>query len=601
MKNTILANNRRLAHVTIAVAVMIGGASFLPAATLVHPGDQRQWTLAFRTRLEQPGGARPIEIDLNGDWVSTVVAVRPHEFDAALQLTNARLSSGANNVPANQREQMSRRLERTFWATYRDDGGLASVHFYQETDPSDRNLLQMVATECQFVQAPADRSSWTVVERDGAGQYTAVYNRTSPNVVAKRKTNYLRADGAPQQKTDDVRMAIDRSEFRFTLDEDGGIATLDGGNRVLMGVTFGNAGQLAAVTEVHLSGLRKSQSREMIGSLSRARAEVVSSPVRTHQPNPEQLRARLDGQLLDGHTTESLLEAAALDTEKSEGADHLLGDRLAALFRQRPESPAAALDLLRKTGPRSRITDALGIAGSAAAIETLGVIARDRNLSRPLRIDALTAFILMQHPGVQAMRMPAALLDDDDAAIAAAARIASGGLAHAGRADHPEEAAAIDAALVLRYRKAHEATEATNLLVALGNSAGKSALPVIQEALRDPREAVRAAAAGALRLVDAPEVDGLLSATIVNDRDAAVRASAIFAATFHHPLAPKIGDALVHAAKMDPAEHVRVAAINLLRKNSAAAPHLAETLSWIAQHDPKPGVRLLAQDALKAL
>ena len=143
------------------------------------------------------------------------------------------------------------------------------------------------------------------------------------------------------------------------------------------------------------------------------------------------------------------------------------------------------------------------------------------------------------------------------------------------------------------------AGEKCDLLAALGNSAGDSAAPLIEEALHDPRDAVRSAAAGALRLVSGPEIDGLLSAAIANDRDPEVRASAIFAAGFHHPIGQRVLDSLVRAAKTDPAEQVRVAALTLLQQNASVVPNLAETLAWVAEHDAKPGVRRLAQDALK--
>jgi hypothetical protein len=309
------------------------------------------------------------------------------------------------------------------------------------------------------------------------------------------------------------------------------------------------------------------------------------------------LRAEHDARLLEGHATEPLL-AATLDSAKNKGADRLLPDRLAALFRQRPEATTAAISLLRKNGPTKRITDALGSAGSPAAVDALGSIARDRTLPRPLRIDALTAFILAQHPSVVAMRTPAALLDDDDVSIASAARIVSGALARAGRATHPAEADRIDAALVARYRKAQGIEEAQGLLAALGNSLGPSVTPVIENALHDPRVPVRAAAARALRLAVGPEVDRLLSAIITDDRDPGVRAAAIFAVSFRHPISPALGEALVHAASVDPVKYVRRGAVTLLRQNPNASPRIPETLAWIAEHDSQPGVRRLAQETL---
>ena len=90
----------------------------------------------------------------------------------------------------------------------------------------------------------------------------------------------------------------------------------------------------------------------------------------------------------------------------------------------------------------------------------------------------------------------------------------------------------------------------------------------------------------------------MLSSAITDDHDPGVRSSAIFAASFRHPIGPQLGEALVRVAKTDPVEYVRSSAVTLLRQNPDASPHVAETLAWIAEHDAKPGVRRLAREAL---
>ena len=173
----------------------------------------------------------------------------------------------------------------------------------------------------------------------------------------------------------------------------------------------------------------------------------------------------------------------------------------------------------------------------------------------------------------------------------------SGALARAGRNEHATEANAIDAALIARYRKVQEVRDACDLLAGLGNSVGPSALLVIDEALRDPRTPVRAAAR-ALRLATGPEIDLWLSAAIASDADPGVRADAIFAAGFHRPLGLRLVDALLQVARGDSVDYVRSNAITLLRRNSDASPDIARTLAWVAINDPKPGIRRLAGERL---
>ncbi len=515
---------------------------------------------------------------------------------AALELAGTHLAGNAGgNVSPEALEQTQRRLGRRFWATYRNDGALLAIHFFKDVDPSDRNLLQMIATAAQFVRPDASKMVWNALERDGAGSYLAIYNWAEPNAVIKRKLKYVHTDAEPGAPPDGLHLDVEQSELHFTLGSDGEINTLEGSERVRIRASRGDAGQLVAVTEARLTNSRRGKAPQLIGSLARAHSDVVSSPIVTHKSDPEKLQAQLDDQLLEGHTTESLLEAA----KAKESDDKNLSERLAAMFRRRPKAIPAALAVLRQSGPQKRITYALGAAHSPAAIEALSGLARDQASPTPLRIDALSALALVQHPSLQAMRMPVALLDDSDPQIASAARLMGGTMARTGRKEHPGEAEALDAALVARYRKAQEVRELSDLLAALGNSVGPSVLPLIQEALRDPRIPIREAAARALRLAEGPEIDALLSATITDDHDPQVRAAAIFATSFRRPTST-LTEALIRAAKTDSVEYVRSEAIAQLRAHPAASPDIPETLAWIADHDAKPGIRRLAREGLPA-
>jgi hypothetical protein len=556
-------------------------------------GEQRRWTLGFRTSLAQPGAERPIEIDLTGEWVSTIVAARSGEYDAALELTNLHVKSSSGSLPAGASEQLAARLAHPFWVTYRSDGALVEVHFLKDTSPSDRNLLQMIATETAFVRAAAGRPVWTVLERDGAGSYLALYEQQGLSTVVKRKLKYLDIDGVAGAPANGFQVAVEQSELRFSLGSDGEVLGMDGSERMRIRVPLGDQAQLACAMETHLSNLRKTRAPELIGSLERARPRVTSSPVASHGGDAEPLRARDDERLLDGQTTASLLVAAM-----SGDGDSLLPDRLTALFRQRPEAAAAAADRLRKSGPQKRVTDALGRAASPTAIQALGEIARDGAVRVEARVDALTTLLRVHAPGPAVLRIPSTLLDDPEPRVQSAARMIGGALARAGRAEHPAEADALDAALIQRYRRAQKVQERCDLMAALGNSIGPAALPVIQEALRDAQGAVRAAAARALRLAPGAEIDDLLSTAMTSDSDPDVRSSAILAARFRHPLSARLGEALLRTARMDTVDSLRSSAITLLRQNPDSSPHTAETLAWIAGNDPQPGVRRLATQAL---
>lgn len=588
----------RSKRTAVEAAMLVAAAALGPglasaAATNRAAGEQRRWALEFRTRLDQPAGP-PIEVALTGEWTSTIVAARSAEYDAALEIAGVHLTGNAGgNVAPEALEQTERRLSRRFWATYRSDGTLLRIYFFKDVSPSDRNLLQMVATEAQFVRPEASKMVWNTLERDGAGNYLAIYNVVKSNAVLKRKLKYVHTDAEPGTPADGLHLDVEQSEIRAAFDPDGEINSLDGSERIRVGGSRREKGRLVVLTEIRLSNLRKANEPQLIGSLARAGSEVVSSPILTHRADPEKLQAERDAQLLEGHSTESLLEAAT----KKESDDNKLSARLAAMFRRRPNAIPAALVLLRRDGANKQVTYALGTAHTAAAIEALAALARDQATPAFVRIDALAALVSVQHPSVEAMRIPIALLDDNHAQVASAARMMGGTVAHNGRKEHPAEADVLDGMLISRYRKAQDVADVCNLLAALGNSAGPSLVPVLVEALSDPRVPVRAAAARGLRLAESPEIDNLLAAAITGDLDPQVRSAAIFSTRFRRPTLPLI-QALTEAAKTDSVEYVRSEAVAQLRAHSRAFPEIPETLAWIAAHDEKPGIRRLAGDGL---
>jgi hypothetical protein len=455
----------------------------------------------------------------------------------------------------------------------------------------------MIATELQLVRPPDSRTSWTAEERDGAGEYSALYLTPEPGHILKRKLKYIYTDGLAGAPADAVRVAIDQSEITFSLDPDKNVTEVNGINRVRMDLSSNEAEHLAAVTEFHLGNLRTSRAPELIGSLERARPQVSSSAIVTQRPDAARVRAEADDRLLEGYATNELLSAAFT----KDGSKVASPDRLTALFRRRPEAASAAAALLLSKGRQRTITNAMGAAGSPSAVNALSGIAHNSLLPEDLRVDAIVAFVQMQHPLTEAMRVPRDLIHDSNPTVESAARVMSGALARAGRQEHEEEADAIDASLIALYRAARDTRAKSELLGALGNSVGPAVVPVIEEALSDARVPVRAAAARALRLAAGINTDRLLAGAITSDQDPAVRSDAIFAARFRHPLPAPLAEALLKAASNDAVDYVRSDALAVLRLNLAASMQIPEVLERIAKLDADPDIRRQARDALAAL
>jgi HEAT repeat protein len=562
-------------------------------------GQQRAWSLRFDVRLAHAGQKAPMQMQLVGEWQATLSATRAGEYDVAYQIANPHIEgSGVAGVAPAEISALERRLSQRFWMTYRDDGTALRAHFPRQMEPSDRNLLQMIATDVQLVRParPGTAEQWTALERDGAGRYLAAYQRTAPHRIVKRKLKYTDVDvDAGNQGPGGIEIDFDASERTFVLDAEGAIESFDGSEHFRIGMPMGRGGFLDIGTATHLSGVRRTLASELAGSLERARAEVDSVPVRTHAPDPERVRADQDRQLLFGQDGDQLLAAAqAVDAVR---ADPLLPPRLAALLRQRPASVAAAETVLRKRGGCPLITGALGAAATPASMAALDRLARDAGAPSQLRSDALSALAKSERPDTAAMRLAATLLDDDDAGVRRSAALVAGALARAGRPNHPAEASQLDQALLSRYQAATTIERRSELLAALGNSVGPAVVPVLQAALRDSQPELRASAARALRLADDAATTALLGATITSDRDPRVRAAAVFAASFQ-PIGPHV-DALVAAATRDATDFVRADAVGLLKRNRSVSAKIPEALAQVAAHDAKPGLRRLATEALE--
>jgi hypothetical protein len=363
----------------VAVATTLVAAA---ANSQIQPGDQSRWSLDFRSRMEQHT-AHPIEIHMMGKWTSTISAVRAGDYDAQLQLADVQFTGdGVNGAPPASLAALRTRLSRPFWATYRNDGGLLAVHFFRDVSVSDRNLLEMVATELQLVRPDSARANWTAQERDGAGEYSAIYLMPQPDRILKHKLKYIYTDGLAGASANALHVAIDQSDITFLIDSDHRVLGVDGTDRVRMDLSPDHAEQLTAITDFHASHLQTAHASELIGSLERAHADVIDSPIVTQKLDADVARAEADDRLLNGHTTEALLDSAF--QKISGGAAQ--PDRLAALFRRRPEAADAAAALLIKNGSQRIVTNALGAAGSLSAVAALSGLAQNATL--PQRICA---------------------------------------------------------------------------------------------------------------------------------------------------------------------------------------------------------------------
>ena len=542
--------NRRgrfVIEVVLAVGCLRSAANCAPPQV----GQQFRWTLSLQAGLQDQAGGPRQSIALSGEWRSTVVAVRPDSYDVRFQLASVHIEgSKAKRIDAKELSLAQERLSRPCWATFGQNGALRMVHFAKEVSPSDRNLLQMIAAESQFV--PADTAVWTAIERDGAGSYLAIYQRLGPFRVRKKRLKYL--DGTSASPA--LPAVIEESQAEFAFTPEGAIAALDGVQQVRLSIPGAAGNSLTTRIELHLGNLRAGLDPVLARSLAIPK-QVEHLPIEAHQPDPRAAQASMDRKLLAGRSTGEILAGAARN-------DPAANQRLAALFRRRPESIPLALRSFAAGGGAQAIASGLAEAGTTRSIGALSAVAHDETRAVGARVSALSALAGIREPAADAMRIPADLLEDRNPQVRNAALLAAGALARAGRSAHPAESDKIEAALAERYRAAKTAAESTEMLAALGNSAGPRAAALLAVSLKDSREDVRAAAARGLRLVPGAAADSLLAETVRKDPSPAVRSAALFAIGFRLPLRAVLRDAVLSAAKHDAADMVRNRALSLL-------------------------------------
>ncbi len=590
-------------RIRLWIAAALAAVVLVPRPVAGAPpaaGQHSRWHLVFRAGLQGQAGAQPGAVSLEGEWLRTVVVVTPESYDVRYQLLSLRVTGGSGaTVDPKALAAATARLSVPFWVTCGRDGALQTMHFAQAMSASDRNLLQTIATETQFVQADGALPVWTAMERDGGGSYMAIYQRRDAEHVRKKKIKYVGPDADIDRAGAALELTVESSDVTFALAADGAVASVDGIESIRLGVPGTKNNSLVTRVEVHLSDPRTSLEPVTAATLMPTTG-IDDVPVMTQQSDPVEALADMDAQMLEGHRTAAIMDAAG-------SGDSTSDRRLVALFRRRPDAVPLAVARLDGAarggrGPGAAGTDAgaqallgaLAAAGTAPAIEALHAVARDTVRAVTLRVGALMALEGIREPSIMAMRAPASLLDDPNPKVREAARLATGALARAGRAAHSVEADGREADLVARLARATTPEARRAYLAALGNSAGLRAAEAIASALRDAREEVRVSAARGLRLVPGEDADALLATSATTDASAEVRGAALFAIGFRLPFSSTLWRAVVDAARNDAAEPVRNRAIGLLRADTAHRAEGASTLAWVAGHDPSPALRRLA-------
>jgi len=609
-----VTNRFRLVGVGVVVALAAGTGALVwrraparakPAPTVTveqcgpvgAQGERRTWTLRLELGLQRSRNDAPVTTVIDGalDAVSSGAA-DDGECAVAWTLSNARVSGSGTTTPPSevQVHALEQILSSRFFITYNQTGAATRAYFAEALEPGQRNLLQTMVSETQFVASTTRSSQWTTRERDGAGLYLASYNAIEPGKVRKTKLRYLTADGAASS---DPQAAVDvkvlASERQFTLDNSGRLAAVRGHETLSVGGLGSDSEALGISLQSELGSLRLARDSAMVGGFAVASAGLTSYPIVTHRPGEQEEQVRIDRDLVGTAVLSDLL--AVLRAPAASESD---GKRLASWLRLHPaDVPTVVAEVRTQGGAAKSQLHALASSGVAPAQQALCALAADSRLPANAFENVMTAMIEVKHPTAELLQCARRWLDANNPAQRRAALLTAGSLAHAARVRRPVDASELEDVLVHRLASTSDVAERIEIVRGLGNSAGPAVLATLEAVLRDPSPALRSAAARSLRLVEGARADSLLAATIERDADPTVRTAAIFAAGFR-PVSPLLV-ALLSAAEKDKVDFVRGDAVTFLGHNLSASPEVAPTLQRISEHDAKPGIRRLAREVLE--
>lgn len=552
------------------------------------------------------GGEVATDFELSGELRLTCTSNSADVTTLRLEVVAPRVASKLAAEQA-QLEQGLRELASPVMVTLKS-GMVSELRFASGMKPSAVGTYRTLAAALQLARPLGQSQQWQARERDTTGEYLAEYRRKA-GLVHKQKLRYLSllVPAADREQLPDgllPEVVSSRSELR----------TSDDGRRPLV---------VELQEELALKQLQAPMFATNRVSLQWITEDAAS---KEEQQQPEQMvvlrpdeaygdrasadmldEARIGGMSFEAISKE--LEALsgraplAPTTDAGEGAQrgqvqrlqHLI-IALAATFRQQPQTIERALAKIRAGAPnRDALLDALAASGSDQSQLALIQLLDSAHLDRERRHAAAFALSRTPKPGPAAIRALRAQLDDEFVGTQALYGLGTFCrlLRESGDVDASEELGRL---LMQRLAAADGEQAITRSLRAISNSGFAPALGVVKPLLDDAREAVRADALEAIRLMDSPGVDATIAARLAADSSVKVQMAALSAIKARKPTAV-LAQALSDATRATDT-HVRYRTTELAVAWLERRPELRRTLERVLRQDGEEKIRRLAAAAL---
>ena len=618
---------------TLWVALGTAGCarSPTPTATLVQApapswkvGSSYSYALDLDSEAKLTGKDSLLDFALHADLRVTPLRNQGDVTELALELGGARFTSHRPDT-AQAFDKLAAELQTPFLVTF-VSGKLSGLRQKPELSVFAASIERSIMAALQFTPRAGAGPTWTAEELDGTGKFTAEYGPSSQGRVQKKKLRYApvaasrlasanplsgggNVDPTPQIESSDGALWLEPSGRLARLEQHEALTVSLLGStpvhsRTNLKLAFGQELPAAATTDWEAlraasvavpvtrppSGSNDTDlglDRAKIGDLTfeRALAELESA-------ERDDKQRRINGEAPGGPPDDS--ERVELEAFGREQARVFTG--LSALMRSEPRTVTQAMAAIKRGSVADKaMLDALAASQAAAAEAALVELAKNPKLSEELRSKAAASLIRVRKPsdvGVQALE---SLLDDPLLGVYAVYGLGT----FARRLRETGDFTRSDAAsrlLLTRLAKVTGDSDKASVLRGIANSAYLGALPSVRPFLTSSNASLRLAAVQALRLMDHPDVPGLLAERLDNDTASKVRIAALDAASKRSGT-QVLERAVEHIAQAAPDAQSRLNAVSLLEHWSHEHPQLRDSLALVAKTEKEPQIRELARGA----
>lgn len=594
-----------------------------PPLETAGPGWQAGHRYTYRFALGSSvsfAGQTAADHELSGTLRLTCMTRSTDEIMLRVEVESPRVTSKSAAEQA-ELEQALPSLAAPFFATFKH-GIVTGLRIAPGMGARAVGTYRSLVAALQLAQPIGAKQRWQARERDTTGEYLAEYRREPDGLVQKRKLRYLSLlvpsdDRGKLPASLLPEVTSSRAELRATREGQPLLVELQE-QLALRQVEM----PMLAVNRVSLRWLsdQGTSLEESERKLAETRPLGVDEALTTEADAAALDRVRIAGKSFEAITAElaalpraGMLPSATSDrpseqdeqpNSEHEQVEHQQRRRqlqgliaaLAATFRQEPRTTEQALDQIKAGAPiQSDLLDGLAASGSEASHVALIRLLESPDADAALRHAAVFALSRTPKPSEAAIRALATHVNDDYVGTQALyglgtfCRI----LRQAGDAAASE---ALGRLLVQRLSAADGELAVTRALRAISNSGYAPALPVVRPFLDDTRDAVRADALEAIRLMEAPDVDPLLASRLTGDGDNSAQLAVLNALPVRKPT-PALAQALSVAMRnTDP--HVRYRAVEVAAAWLGRRPELRAALARVARHDSEEKIRLLASSGL---